>query len=507
MPVKPPRSLRNAIEKIQATSKTARLREVLPDIEQRLAAGSRIADVVAALNDNGFEISIATLKSYLYRFRKTEREAEVITEGRHASRLPRSAQQRVDLLDGSGDRDAEFRARGGADAVDTASTTPTLLRHINTVRCLRLLSRGAALSRADLARELGLTRATIGNAVKELIDAGWVVEDADRPEAGRPGRPGSGVRLNPEGGYAIGVDISSIALTAVLVDLGMRVVYRLSEPVAPKAVDADHVVDQIARLARRLVAGSRVDAARVLGLCVSVPGLVDRGGRVVVAPFLHWRDVSLRRLLAAHSDVPWPVTVCNDTVAFANAERAVSSERDAHNMLLILLTEGLGGAIVQRGQIFEGAHGYAGELGHMVMGATPKAIGTQTFETLAGIERFRPFLPANTTLDEGIQWLAAQTDTSPALTRVFEEWSDVLTMGMLNLIYVLDPERIVLSGPLSALFPRVKTSVTRKLAAHLLHGFEPPPIDITRFGPDGAAIGAATVVREQLFSLPQLDRA
>lgn len=505
MPVKPTRSLRHAIEKVQATSKTARLREVLPEIEQRLAAGSRIADVVAALNDSGFEITIATLKSYLYRFRKVEREVQ--SDAGEAPRSTRAARQRIDLLDMGGTRDAESRARDGEALGDTASTTPTLLRHINTVRCLRLLSRGAALSRADLARELGLTRATIGNAVKELIDAGWVVEDADRSEGGRPGRPGSGVRLNPEGGYAIGVDISSIALTAVIVDLGMRVVHRLSEPVGPQAADAGYVVDQIARLARRLVAGSRIDAKRVLGLCVSVPGLVDRGGRVVVAPFLHWQDVPLRRLLAAHADVPWPVTVCNDTVAFANAERAVSSERDAHNMLLILLTEGLGGAIVQRGQIFEGAHGYAGELGHMVMGATPKAIGTQTFETLAGIERFRPFLPANTTLDDGIRWLAAQTDTSPALTRVFEEWSDVLTMGMLNLIYVLDPERIVLSGPLSALFPRVKSTVTRKLAAHLLHGFEPPSIDITRFGPDGAAIGAATVVREQLFSLPQLDRA
>jgi predicted NBD/HSP70 family sugar kinase len=351
-----------------------------------------------------------------------------------------------------------------------------------------------------------LTRATIGNAVKELIDSGLVVEGADKPEAGRPGRPGSGVRLNPEGGYAIGIDLSSLAITAVLIDLNMQIVQRLSEPVAPKAADPDHLVNQITRLARRLVATARVDPTRVQGLCVSVPGLVDRNGRVVVAPFLHWRDVALRRLLSEHPDLPWPVTVCNDAVAFANAERTVSTERDAHNMLLILLSEGLGGAIVQRGQIFEGAHGYAGELGHMVMGAAPAAIESKTFETLAGIARFRPFLPPDRPLEEGVRWLASQAENSPALARAFDGWSDVLTAGMLNLIYLFDPERIVLSGPLSALFPRVKASVTQKLAKHLLHGFEPPSIDITRFGADGAAIGAASVVREQMFSLPQLER-
>lgn len=498
--MKPIKSLRSAVEQIEAGTKAARLRSVLPEIEQRLAAGARISDVVQTLNEHGLAITTATLKSYLYRFRKAAREEEL---DQREDPVPNSP----DVLPTIGRARYDGTQAPEGTASETATTTPMLLRHINTARCLRLLRRGATYSRAELARELGLTRATIGHAVKELIDSDLVEETVDRLGGGRPGRPGSGVRLNPAGAYAIGIDISSITLTAVLVDLGMRVVQRLSESVEPHSDDVARVVDQIAQLPARLLAASGVGADRIQGVCVSAPGLVDHGGRVVIAPFLRWRDVPLKQLLSARPDLPWPITVCNDAVAFANAERAVASDRDSQNMLLILLTEGLGGAIVQRGQIFEGAHGYAGEIGHMVMAASPAQIPSQTFELLAGYERFRPFLPANRTLDAGLKWLATSDndEDQPELERTFDEWASALTTGILNLVYLLDPEKIVLGGPLSALFPRVELRVKKLLSINLLHGFRPPPIYVTRFGADGAAIGAASVVRDQLFSLPRLE--
>ncbi|ALL68492.1 Transcriptional regulator/sugar kinase [Paraburkholderia caribensis MBA4] len=498
--MKPAKSLRSAIGQIEAGSKAARLRSVLPEIEQRLAAGARISDVVATLNGHGLAITTATLKSYLYRFRKAARE-EKLDQGSTQPAAPFE-----EWIDGPPSPRENRRTVEGPPQ-ETASTTPMLLRHINTARCLRQLRRGAMLSRADLSRELGLTRATIGHAVNELIESGLVVETSDRVEGARPGRPGSGIRLNPDGAYAIGIDISSLKLTAVMVDLGMRVAHRLGDSVEAHANSVEHVVEQIAGLCTRLLTATGIEPSRVQGVCVSVPGLVDHGGRVVVAPFLHWRDVQLKQILSKRTDLPWPITVCNDAVAFANAERTIAREQDAQNMLLILLTEGLGGAIVQRGQIFEGARGYAGELGHMVMGATPGSIASHTFELLAGYDRFRPFLPKDQSLERGLEWLASADSTArtPELEKTFDEWADVLTTGILNLVYVLDPEKIVLGGPLSMLFPRVEQRVKRALANNLMHGFTAPPIYITRLGPDGAAIGAASVVRNQLFSLPTIE--
>jgi predicted NBD/HSP70 family sugar kinase len=509
------RSLLSAVEKTEAGSKAGRLRALMPEIEQRIAAGVRIADIVRTLNANGLQITTATVKSYLYRFRKANRAGVEDDSPAFATGTVFTLAGHAAQGDDARQSDATFQGAASATGgMEAATTTPGLLRHINTARCLRLLKRGATRTRADLARELNLTRATIGRAIKELIDAGLVAETIDRLEGTRAGRPGSAICLNPAGAYSIGIDISSISLTGVLVDLNMRVVQRIKAPIGPNVEDVTGVVERIAQFPARLLAASGVDPKRVQGVCVSAPGLVDRSGRVVVAPFLRWHDVPLKQLLDGRKDLPWPVTVCNDAVAFANAERAVANERDAQNMLLFLLTEGLGGAIVQRGQIFEGAHGYAGELGHMVMGPSSRTIATQTFELLAGYKRFQPFLPADRSLEEGLAWLAGSggarsrkggASVDPALARAFDEWAEVLATGMLNLVYLLDPEKIVLGGPLSLLFPRVESKVKKLLAANLLHGFNPPPIHITRFGADGAAIGAASVVRDLLFSLPRLD--
>ena len=83
--------------------------------------------------------------------------------------------------------------------------------------------------------------------------------------------------------------------------------------------------------------------------------------------------------------------------------------------------------------------------------------------------------------------------------------AEVLATGMLNLVYLLDPEKIVLGGPLCVLFPRIEQKVKKLISDHLLHGFHTPPLLVTRFGADGAAIGAASVVRDQIFALPQID--
>lgn len=484
---------RTIIDQVEPGTKAAKLRDVMPEIERKIAAGARIADIVEALNDNGLDLTLATLKSYLYRFRRTARQS--------------GTPDRTEV--GSPATDiALTRFVAEADATtDAASTTTGLLRHINTARCMRMLRRGVPLTRADLARELSLTRATIGRAIGELLEAGLVTETLDRTDGSRAGRPGTIIRLNPDGAYSIGIDISSASLTGVLLDLDMRVLRRIAVPLGPNAADVPAVIERMAHFPAQLLAAAGIAAERVQGLCVSVPGLVDRRGHVVVAPFLGWHDVPLRSLLRARSELPWTIQVCNDAVAFARAECAVADAKDTQNMLLVLLTEGLGGAIVQQGQVFQGAHGYAGELGHMVMHAGLGASPPDSFEMLAGYRRFLPFLPQDLCFDDGLAWLAASESQAgnPELAPVFDAWAEALAAGLLNLIHILDPERIVLGGPLSLLFPQVEERVKQLLQSHLLHGFELPRINVTRFGADGAAIGAAAVIREQMFSLPQLD--
>ena len=78
-------------------------------------------------------------------------------------------------------------------------------------------------------------------------------------------------------------------------------------------------------------------------------------------------------------------------------------------------------------------------------------------------------------------------------------------MGLANAALLLDPDRIVLGGPLSDLFPLVAGKVQAQLAALMLEGHAAPSLHLARFGAEGAAIGAAARLRERLFTLPDLD--
>lgn len=359
------------------------------------------------------------------------------------------------------------------------------------------------LSRADIARELGLTRATIGYAIDVLDEGGYVLEGEISLDEVRKGRRGVGVSLNGDGAYFVGIDIGTRVLTAVALDLRMNVISRIVEPTGPRYREAGYIVDRLLVLVRRVIAEAGISEAKIDGLCVSVPGLVGRDGSVVNAPFLEWYDYPLREILTARCDPEWTVLVSNDAMAFANAEAAGLVTANGGSVLLVLMAEGIGGAIIEAGRPFSGAHGYTGEIGHTIITVGDR---TDTFEMLAGAKSFASLLDPMKTVAEGVDAMLAASD-EPEVRHALEFWAEALATGFANAIHLLDPGHIVLGGPMASLFPKVSTLVEDKLRAKLLRGFSPPPISVARFGPDGAAIGAAAAIREAIFSLPELDKS
>lgn len=387
--------------------------------------------------------------------------------------------------------------------------TTRLLRQINAVRCLRLLQAGDGLSRADLARALGQTRATIGHAVAELAEAGLVLEI---PEAAptKPGRPGVALHLNPEGATFIGVEMDARAISAVLLGLDMRVTHRLTELTGQDFSDPAAMQARIAGLAQTLAAEAR--PKRLHGLGVAVPGLVGREGQVVNAPLLGWRNYPLADGLRHVLPAAWTVAVCNDAFAFASVELAGASldrtemartDQTPSNLLMVLLAEGIGAAHVANGRLVTGAHGFAGELGHMVITVRGR---TGKFEDLAGAAGFPQVMRQGRAVGDGVTALLQSLD-QPATQAALAFWAEALAVGLANAAHLFDPDRIVLGGPLSTLYPTVAPLVETHLAALMLQGHVRPVLQLARFGAEGAAIGAALRLRERLFTLPDLEGA
>ncbi|MGZ2426164.1 putative NBD/HSP70 family sugar kinase [Rhizobium laguerreae] len=381
-------------------------------------------------------------------------------------------------------------------------TTNSVLRHMNAVRCLRVLRKDVPLSRADIARELNVTRATVGNSIKQLLAENLVIDLNESAEANGAGRPGALVALNPAGAYFIGLDISSAEINAVLIDFSMHVIAKRIVSIADRYHDPKRVIELLATLPKELIEVSKVRASRVRGVCISAPGIV-REGRIISAPWLSWRDVDVMSAMSDAMQSSLNVQICNDAVALASAVAADASENDLSDVLLLLLAQGIGSAHLRHGRVVEGAHGLGGEVGHMVMGGQPGMAATHTFEILAGYQKFLPIIENDVPIPEGLAKLVT-LEGSPALEQALNEWALALATGFLNLIHILDPKTIVLGGPLAVLYPRVSERVESLLSENLVHGFNVPPISVARFGGDGAAIGAAALLRESLFDLPEL---
>jgi predicted NBD/HSP70 family sugar kinase len=93
----------------------------------------------------------------------------------------------------------------------------------------------------------------------------------------------------------------------------------------------------------------------------------------------------------------------------------------------------------------------------------------------------------------------------PDVKRALHDWAEALATGLINFIHILDPGKVVLGGPLGLLYPAVSVRVASLVAEGLLTGFTVPEITTSRFGKDGAAVGAAAMVRESIFELPNMD--
>lgn len=271
-------------------------------------------------------------------------------------------------------RPAESNADAGAEAPlerrrDAVAARQSSLREHNlAVVSQTVFASATPLSRARLAAETGMTRSTVSRLTEELVRAGLLItRDADG--RGRPGRPA--VPLAPAAGSVagLGLHVNVDYMTGRVVDLTGAVLAEEHLTGDFEASDPADVLPRAGELAARLVARVHAAGARVARARLGLPGLVDaEGRRLLLAPNLGWRDITPAELLG---DAALPagvdLRVDNDAhlAAYGIAHAAPGRVAERNTFLYVAGDIGVGAAIVSRGQVVAGQHGWAGEIGHV----------------------------------------------------------------------------------------------------------------------------------------------
>ncbi len=250
-----------------------------------------------------------------------------------------------------------------------SAARPALIRAMNEQLLLEHIRAAGPYSRADLARVSGLSKPTVSLALANLERAGLVRLAGQR--TGMPGRSALLYEVRPEAGFVLGLDIGLRYLRGAVADLAGVVRARESREV--RATSVRDRVGELVRLAGDLSERAGISSAAIIQTVVGSPGVYDRQRDVIALTggLPGWdRPEALAGLREAFGP---GLTIENDVDAAALAERALGHGRDVDDFAFVHVGTGIGMGLVLGGRLHRGAHGVAGEIAFMPLGASDGA--------------------------------------------------------------------------------------------------------------------------------------
>jgi predicted NBD/HSP70 family sugar kinase len=382
------------------------------------------------------------------------------------------------------------------------------IRTANRYGVLRHIVAESPVSRQELAAATGLSLATVANLVGELLELGLLLEVGYEDSDG--GRPRGLVAVNADGGALIGVDVAETYIHVELFDLALTVVARAEEELRPGENEPAQAVAHIASAVASVVAQAAIPTTRVLGVGISMPGMVDReGGVSVFAPNWDWHDVPLLSLLAEH--IPYRLYLDNPLRACTIAELWFGAARGHDDVVVVNLGTGVGAGIALGGALHRGVTNSAGEWGHTTLvldGRLCHCGNHGCVETYVGapgiMQNLRELAPESPLLHPGDQTatIAALADGvrtgDPVAVKVVRDTARYLGAAVADLVNLLNPEMIVLSSWVASnLGPPLLAEVREAVARHALRRpLASTEIVLCPISSNPVSLGAATFALE-----------
>ncbi|GAA3044516.1 ROK family transcriptional regulator [Streptomyces glomeratus] len=357
------------------------------------------------------------------------------------------------------------------------------LRSTNERLLLERLRAAGAASRAQLARETGLSKPTVSSALAALEEAGLVREvGTHTPERGRMAVL---YAPDPAAGYALGIDIGRSWLRVAVADLAGEVVAR--SDVHNRARSSGAMADLVVGTARQVIADSGARPEDVAHAVVGTPGVYDEERRRVryAMHLPGWGRAGLFDRMRAELGVP--LEVHNDANLAALGEYTYGVGAGSRLFAYILIGTGLGMGVVSEGRLFTGAHGGAGEIGFLPWpGRHEPGTLEDAVSGVAVVESARAFGMTGQQLTAKAVFDAARQG-HPAAAQAVRQEGERIAHTVAAAAAVLDPDLVVLGGGVGH-----SVDLLLRPVRETLRSLTPlrPKIAPSRLGEDAVLLGA-----------------
>ncbi|MFC0187036.1 ROK family transcriptional regulator [Fictibacillus aquaticus] len=390
-----------------------------------------------------------------------------------------------------------------------------LMKSLNRSLILNTIREHGQISRAEIAKLTKLTPPTVGNIVKELLEAEIVIEQSQGVSKG--GRKPTMLVINARSFFMIGVDAGPASVHVIMTDLNADIVQMHEVPLKPGITEADFLNLMISGI-KEVINSGKASTDQIIGIGVAMHGIVDiENGISLFAPNLQLRDIPIKETL--EKEFAMIVKVENDARAMALGETWFGNGKDVDHLVCVNVASGVGAGVVINGKLFHGEHDLAGEIGHMCIDlngprctcgnygclqthVSGPAIADRAARDLSlGKESILRDMAGNLNELTGEMLHEAAQKGDRFSIEQFELTGRYLGIGLINLIHLLNPKRIIIGGGVSLAGDYLLESARQTVKTRALtESAKNTEIVLSKLGKNAAAIGAVSLILVELFS-------
>ncbi|PMQ01404.1 MAG: transcriptional regulator [Dictyoglomus sp. NZ13-RE01] len=384
------------------------------------------------------------------------------------------------------------------------------MREANISLVLNVIRTKGPISRYDVSKITGLSPSAVSSIVEVLLESG-IIKETPAKET-KVGRRPIELSMNDTNFYPIGIEIENDRVTGIVLNLRGEIIKK-KVFLLDSNTEPDFVLSKVVEIYESL--RNEIYPKQVMGLGVAIPGSLDRErGICLFAPNLGWQNVSVMEFLKERIK-DTEIFLEHITKAATLGELWFGGGIGKENIICVRVGSGVSAGFVINGNLYRGYTDRAGEFGHTVVekdgkkckcgnyGCLETYVSTQVLidKVKEGLEK-GAYIKVNLEMDRREklldQIIQAGREGDRFILNIFEEMGEYLGIGIANLVNLLNPELVIITGGLSKAQDLLLNPVKRNLK---LRAFPPIPDVITsRLREDACVVGAATCVLESKFS-------
>ncbi|MCF6409644.1 ROK family transcriptional regulator [Pseudalkalibacillus salsuginis] len=377
-----------------------------------------------------------------------------------------------------------------------------LIKKINKSIVMKSIEQKGPISRAQISKDTGLNKATVSTMVSELLEESLVNEIGAGKSNG--GRKPVLLYFNHKAVFSIGIDLGVNYILAILTDLRGDIVFEKLEKLEDK--EPSIVIEKVIALIHDVLSHTPESPYGVIGIGIGVPGIVDTDGKILFAPNLQWKQIDLKQ--AIEEAVHIPVSIENEANTGCLGEQLYGAGKNISNLLYVSIGIGIGTGIIINGNLYTGATGISGEMGHHTIETNGKkcrcgnrgcwelyASESALLEEAMKLDVFKQDVTSN--LDSITR--EAKNGNSEVI-QLLNSIGEYVGIGLTNIINTFNPEMIIIGNRLAQFKTWITNPIHRTLEERLSPYSNKTTIEFASLDTYSSALGSSSIAKSNFFA-------